>query len=97
MTVTLRFIGKDPESDTNNCPAAFVEDETGDLLIQGWTVTDSAVLEESGKHSPLATSESLVRLPARMRQTIMEALNAQAAAVRRDDRGDDPLSGAPGA
>ena len=21
----LKFIGKDPESDTNNCPAAFVE------------------------------------------------------------------------
>ena len=97
MTVALQFIGKDPESDTNNCPAAFVEDETGDLLIQGWTVTNPAVLKESGKHSPLAASESLVRLPARMRQIIVEALNAQAAAVRRDDRGDDTHSGAPGA
>jgi hypothetical protein len=40
MTVALQFIGKDPESDTNNCPAAFVDEETGDLLLQGWTVSD---------------------------------------------------------
>lgn len=95
--MALEFIGKDPESDTNNCPAVFIEEETGDFLLQGWTVTDPRTLAESGQHSPLADNESLVRLPARMRAIIMEALNDQGAAVQRTDRGDDTISGAPGA
>jgi hypothetical protein len=93
----LRFIGKDPDSDTNNCPAVFIEEETGDFLLQGWTVANPATLAEAGTHSPLADNESLVRLPARMRATILEALNGQSAAVQRPDRGDDTISGAPGA
>jgi hypothetical protein len=95
--VALRFIGKDPESDTNNCPAVFIEEETGDLLFQGWTVTDPAALDQAGSHSSLAGNESLVRLPARMQAIIMEALHGPSAAVQRADRGDDTISGAPGA
>jgi hypothetical protein len=71
-------------------------EETGDLLFQGWTVTDPHVLADSGTHSPLADNESLVRLPARMRDTILEALHGHGAAVQRADRGDDDLSRAPG-
>jgi hypothetical protein len=96
ITVALEFIGKDPESDTNNCPAVFIEEETGDFLLQGWTVTDPAMLDDAGKHSPLADNESLVRVPARMRAILMEALHGQGAAVQRPDRGDDTISGAPG-
>lgn len=95
--MTLKFIGKDPESDTNNCPAVFVEEETGDLLLQGWNVTDPATLSDAGRHSPLADGESVVRLPARMRAIVMEALHGPSAAVQRADRGDDTISGAPGA
>jgi hypothetical protein len=94
--MALKFIGKDPESDTNNCPAVFVEEETGDLLLQGWTVTDLATLGDAGTHSPMAGNESLVRLPARMRAILLEALNGQGAAVQRADRGDDAISGASG-
>jgi hypothetical protein len=97
ITVALEFIGKDPESDTNNCPAVFIEEETGDFLLQGWTVTDPATVADAGSHSPLADNESLVRLPARMRAIIMEALHGESAAVQRPDRGDDTISGAPGA
>jgi hypothetical protein len=97
ITVALEFIGKDPESDTNNCPAVFIEEATGDFLLQGWTVTDSATLADAGRHSPLADNESLVRVPARMRAIIMEALHGESAAVQRADRGDDTISGAPGA
>jgi hypothetical protein len=96
ITVALEFIGKDPESDTNNCPAVFI-DETGDFLLQGWTVADPATLADAGRHSPLADNESLVRVPARMRAIIMEALHGESAAVQRADRGDDTISGAPGA
>ena len=97
MTVALRFVGKDPESDTNNCPAVFVEEEIGDFLLQGWTVADPATMADAGRHSPLADNESLVRVPARMRAIILEALNGHSAAVQRPDRGDDTISGASGA
>jgi hypothetical protein len=94
--VALRFLAIDPETDGDNCPALFLEEETGDLLFQGWTVTDQKTLAESGKHSPIADNEGLVRLPARMRAIILEALNDQGAAVQRADRGDDTLSGSSG-
>jgi hypothetical protein len=94
--MALRFLAIDPETNGDNCPALFLEEETGDLLFQGWMVTDPQTLAESGTHSPLADNESLVRLPARMREVIMEALNDQGAAVQRADRGDDALRGASG-
>lgn len=86
--MALIFIAIDPETDSDHCPAVFVEEGTGDLLFQGWTVSDAAVLDEVGQHSPIADNESVVRLPARMRDIIMEALSGQAATVQRADHGD---------
>jgi hypothetical protein len=94
--VALRFIAIDPGTDGVNCPAVFIEEETGDLLFQGWTVTNLDTLAEAGSHSPMADNESLVRLPARMRAIIMEALNGHGAAVQRANRGDDTLGGTSG-
>jgi hypothetical protein len=94
--MALRFLAIDPDTNGENCPALFLEEETGDLIIQGWTVTDPQALAESGQHSPLAANESLVRLPARMREVIMEALHGQSAAVQRVDRGDNDHGGASG-
>jgi hypothetical protein len=74
----------------------FVEEESGDLLVQGWTVTEPTVLAEVGGHSRVAEDESVVRLPARMRAIILEALSGDGTAVRRADRGDEPVGGAPG-
>jgi hypothetical protein len=62
--MALKFIGIDPETGGDHCPAVFIDEETGDFLLQGWTVTDPTTLAESGQHSPLADNESLVRLPA---------------------------------
>jgi hypothetical protein len=36
----LVFIGIDPDTNGDNCPAVFTDAETGDLVLQGWTVTD---------------------------------------------------------
>jgi hypothetical protein len=94
--MALRFIAIDPDTDTEHCPAVFIEEETGDLLFQGWTVTDAATLAEVDGHSRIAGSESVVRLPERMKAIILEALNAEGADVRRADSGDGALSGAPG-
>ena len=50
--MALIFITIDPETDSDHCPAVFVEEETGDLLFQGWTVTDPATLAEVSRCSP---------------------------------------------
>lgn len=94
--MALVFIAIDPETDTDHCPAVFVEEETGDFLFQGWTVTDAWTLAEVGRHSPVADSESVVRLPGRMRTIILEALSGQVATVQRADLGDGELGGSPG-
>jgi hypothetical protein len=70
----LRFIGIDPGSREDNCPAVFVDEDTADLIITGWTVTDPQTLAEVTSHSPIAAHESAVRLPSRMKKIILEAV-----------------------
>ncbi|WP_067474506.1 hypothetical protein [Actinomadura hibisca] len=72
----LRFLTIDPETNGDHCPAVFVDEETGDLVFQGWTVTDATVLEQVGAHSPIGDDETVLRLPARMKAPILEALLA---------------------
>jgi len=71
----LLFVGIDPDTDSDNCPAVFVDADTGDLLLQGQTVTDPHTLADVARHSPIAGHESVVRLPARMRPIILEAVS----------------------
>jgi hypothetical protein len=94
--MTLKFIAIDPETDQDHCPAVFVEEETGDLLFQGWTVISPATLAEVDGHSRIADNESVVRLPGRMRAIILEALSGHGTAVSRADSGDGRLGGSPG-
>ena len=94
--MALRFAGIDPGTNGDHCPAVFMDEETGDFLFQGWTVTDPVTLADVARRSPITDSESVVRLPARMRQIILEALSGQAATIQRADRGDTDLGRAPG-
>jgi hypothetical protein len=55
--MTLRFLAIDPDTNGENCPALFLEEETGDLLFQGWMVTDPLVLAESSTSSPRGETE----------------------------------------
>jgi hypothetical protein len=71
----LRFLAIDPDTAGDHCPAVFVDEESGDLVVQGWTVTDSTDLAQVAAHSPIADNETVVRLPARMRAQILEVLN----------------------
>jgi hypothetical protein len=50
--MALVFAGIDPDTGGDNCPAVFIDDETGDLIFQGWTVTDPKMLADVAKHSP---------------------------------------------
>jgi hypothetical protein len=80
--MALRFLAIDPDTNGENCPALFLEEETGDVLFQGEAVTHPETLAESGQHSPLGKTEGLVRLPARMRAIIVEALSGDGSAVQ---------------
>jgi hypothetical protein len=71
--MALRFIGIDPDTNGDHCPAVFVDEDTGDLIFQGWAENDPAAIAEVASRSPIADYESVVRLPARMRDIIMEA------------------------
>jgi hypothetical protein len=82
----VRFIGIDPGTDGDECPSVSVDPRTGDFLFHGWTVTDAHTLKEIARHSPIADDESVVRLPARMRDIIVKALEVQLAGDGPDVR-----------
>lgn len=77
--MAIRFLCIDPDTNGGNCPAVFVDDETGDVLMQGWVETDPGKLAEMAGYSPLAENEMVVRLPARMRDMIVETLSGSRA------------------
>jgi hypothetical protein len=72
--MSLRFIGKDPESPGGSCPSVWVDDNTGDLLFQGAEELDHDNRDEIAVRSPILPHERIVRLPDRMRAIIAEAL-----------------------
>jgi hypothetical protein len=85
-TMPVRFIGIDPTTDGDECPSVSVDPTTGDFLFHGWTVTDPETLKQIAEHSPIADDESVVRLPARMRGLILEALEVHLAQAGPDVR-----------
>ena len=50
--MALVLVAIDPGTDGDHCPAVFIEEETGDLLFQGWTVTDPETLAEVDTPQP---------------------------------------------
>jgi hypothetical protein len=74
-TGQVQWVGADPESGGNECPAVAVMPETGDFLMRGKTVTDPAVITALNQHIGKADDESDIWLPARMASLIREALD----------------------
>lgn len=81
--MTLHFIAKDPETNGDHCPTVWFDDEAQEFVFQGWKAGPEleAKCLESG---PIPDNEAVVRLPARMADTLTEVLSAAArtAAVR---------------
>ncbi len=70
--VSLKFFGKDPESDTDGSPTIFVDEATSDLVIQGWKA-DEDTLSSCRAVGRLPEHETVVRVPARMVEMLREA------------------------
>lgn len=77
--MAIRFLCIDPDTNGGNCPAVFIDDESEDILMQGWVETSPRTLAEMAVHSPLAENEMVVRLPGRMRDIIVETLSGSRA------------------
>ncbi|WP_052423365.1 hypothetical protein [Nonomuraea candida] len=94
----LRFLVIDPTTGGDNCPAMQVDEETGDLVFVGETITDSRTLARLTSTSGISESETAVRVPVRMRKLIWEALRDidDDPTVPRADRGHHPLGSASG-
>jgi hypothetical protein len=71
----VHWVGADPQSDSNECPAVAVMPETGGFLFRGKTVTDLAVITALNQHIGKADDEADIWLPARMAPLIREALD----------------------
>lgn len=82
----IRLLTIDPGTGGDHCPAVFVDDDSGDLIVQGDVVTNPDDLDQITTHSRMAPTEAAVRLPARMADRILEALNDDDPSVRRSDR-----------
>lgn len=63
----LTFIGKDPESNPNGSPTVYRTDR-GSWVVQGWTVSDPAVLAQMS----IPEGETCVEIPDRMLQFFRE-------------------------
>ncbi|MFB4196582.1 hypothetical protein [Streptomyces carpaticus] len=72
--MALRFVGKDPESGDHGSPAVWVDEETRDLVLQGWKA-DQPTTGETSVDVRLPEHESVIRVPKRMVPLLREALD----------------------
>ncbi|MEU1117818.1 MULTISPECIES: hypothetical protein [unclassified Streptomyces] len=84
--MSLRFIGIDPNTGDGESPTVWVDQDKGEIVIQGWkpspeTAAECAAFEMPGHAVGIPEHEQVVRVPARMAEMLREACNA----VERSD------------
>lgn len=79
--MNFQFLVIDPETPSNGSPTVWKDQDTGDLIVQGWTAMDTDTLAEiarvgsvPGHTTDVPAHESVVRLPARLVPLLKEAL-----------------------
>ena len=68
----LMFIGIDPDTKEDSCPAAWVDDQAMDFVFQGYKA-DEETQARTREQSPLPDHEAVIRIPARMLPIIRAA------------------------
>jgi hypothetical protein len=74
-TVDLRFLGVDPESPVDESPTVWLDETSGDLIIQSYEADEATrakcAEQPAPHHAPgIPAGEAVIRLPARMLQFI---------------------------
>ncbi|MCK9869189.1 hypothetical protein MRI28_05890 [Nocardiopsis dassonvillei] len=80
--VSLKFFGKDPDSPRGDSPTVFIDEDTADLVIQGWKA-DEDTLSACRQVGRVPEHEAVVRVPARMVEILREACDGAGRAHRR--------------
>ena len=76
--MTLRFIDVDPDTGTANSPTVWVEDEAGEILVQGWNPGPELLAQIEANPAPghqpgSPDGEAVVRIPFRMIPALRKA------------------------
>ncbi|MFI8853318.1 hypothetical protein ACIGW3_24445 [Streptomyces sp. NPDC053499] len=66
--MALHRLGKDPESPNNGSPTVYLDDKTGNYVLQGWRVTDPERLAQMD----VPPHETVIEFPPRMMQFFPE-------------------------
>jgi hypothetical protein len=66
--VSLRFLGKDPNSPVNDSPTVYYDETDDSYVLQGYRIADEAVLEQLA----IPPHETVIRFPRRMMQFFPE-------------------------
>ncbi|WP_030249013.1 hypothetical protein [Streptomyces violens] len=77
--MALRFVGIDPDTDLEHCPTVRADEESGELVIQGWKAgpeVRAACESNTPANGPIPDSEEIIRIPARMVPMIRKACDA---------------------
>jgi len=85
--MSLRFIGKDPDSPNNGSPTVWLDEGDGSIVIQGWKITDERTMSEIATARPVPGHEAVIRVPARMASFLMEACGGGTTGARPASRG----------
>lgn len=74
--MALEFLGIYPDTPSDGSPTIWLDDTTGDLIIQSWIADDETVKEAQrvgsvpGHTTDVPSHETVIRLPANMLQFI---------------------------
>ncbi len=66
--MSLRFLGKDPNSPVNDSPTVYYDEADDSYVLQGYKITDLAVLAQM----IIPEHETVIRFPRRMMQFFPE-------------------------
>lgn len=69
----LRYVGVDPETPNSGSPTVWVDEDNGDIVIQGWKIEDEETLSQIFATGPIPGHETVLRLPRRMAAFLREA------------------------
>lgn len=76
--MTLRKLGKDPDSPSGGSPTIYMDDEKDTYLVQGWKVEDG----ERREQMDIPGHEDVIEIPRRLVQFFLEVQSDKGSDVR---------------